>query len=229
MNERFRDRDDAGRILAQRLVSYAGRNDVLVFGLPRGGVPVAFQVARTVRAPLDVLLVRKLGVPGREELAMGAIASGGLRILNWNIVETFGVSKGELDAVIRREERELARTGELYRDSIPRLAVEDHVTIVVDDGLATGSTMQVAVATLREQGASRIVVGVPVAARSAWQGLTGLADEVVCMRTPEPFYAVGRWYEDFSPTRDDEVRELLERAARERVEEPRERARHPEP
>jgi len=167
MTRRFRDRKQAGQALAQELRAYARRKDVVVFALPQGGVPVAFEVAQALRAPLDVCLVRKLGVPGREELAMGAVAPGGIRILNWDLVESLGLTQAEIDTTLRREESELARRAQLYRGNAPRLTTEESVTIVVDDGLATGATMRAAVASLREQHAARVVVTVPVAARSA--------------------------------------------------------------
>jgi len=218
MTRRFRDRQQAGQALGQELRAYARRRDVIVFGLPRGGVPVAFEVAQALRAPLDVCLVRKLGVPGREELAMGAVAPGGIRILNWELVESLGLSKGEIDTTLRREEGELARSAQLYRGNAPRLTTEERITILVDDGLATGATMRAAVVSLQEQQAARVVVAVPVAARSACDELAGEADELVCLETPEPFYAVGLWFQDFRQTTDDEVRDLLALAARPRVE-----------
>jgi len=210
----YRDRRDAGRYLAAKLAGYAGRPDVLVLALPRGGVPVAYEVARALDAPLDVFLVRKLGVPGHEELAMGAIATGDVRVLNTEIVNGLALSSEEIDAVTRMEERELARRERLYRDDRPPPNVRDRTVILVDDGLATGSTMHAAVAALRRQGPQRIVVAVPVSAPSTCQELRGVADEIVCVATPEPFYAVGLWYEDFSPTSDEEVRALLARERR---------------
>jgi predicted phosphoribosyltransferase len=215
--------------LAQKLDSYARRSDTLVLGLARGGVPVAFEVARALGAPLDVFLVRKLGVPGYEELAMGAIAPGGVRIVNWKVVEALGVSQSQLDTVIRKEERELDRRERLYRGTSPRLLVAGRVVVLVDDGLATGSTMRVAVTALREQHPARIVVGAPIAPPSICEELADIADDVFCARTPEPFYSVGLWYEDFSQTTDEEVRELLELAAHERAEERGPRAPAPEP
>jgi predicted phosphoribosyltransferase len=206
----FPDRYDAGRQLAVRLAPYAGRSDVLVLGLPRGGVPVAFEVSRALGAPLDVLLVRKLGVPGHEELAMGAIASGGPRVLNEEVVRDLRLSPEIIEAVAADEERELARRERLYRGDRPRPAVRDKTVILVDDGLATGSTMRAAVEALRRQGPARVVVAVPVAAPVVCRALGEVADETVCALTPEPFYAVGLWYEDFGPTSDLEVQELLQ-------------------
>ncbi len=229
MNSRLRDRRQAGQVLAQKLDAYARRSDTLVLGLPRGGVPVAFEVARALRAPLDVFLVRKLGVPGYEELAMGAIAADGARFVNWEVVEGLGVSQAQLEAVIRKEERELERREQLYRGNKPRVSAADRVVVLVDDGLATGSTMRVAVTALRLQHPASIVVGVPIAPPSTCEELADIADNVLCALTPEPFYSVGRWYEDFSQTSDEEVRELLELAARERAQELRARAPAPDP
>jgi predicted phosphoribosyltransferase len=212
----FRDRFEAGRRLAARLSHYARRPDVLVLGLPRGGVPVAYEVARALRAPLDVFLVRKLGIPGHEELAMGAIATGGVRILNEEVVRKLGVPDGVLDAVAARERAELERRERAYRDGRPPPDVRGRTVILVDDGLATGSTMRAAVRALRAQGPARIVVAVPVGAPETCAEFQDEADEVVCAVTPDPFYAVGLWYGDFSQTTDDEVRELLARAEAER-------------
>jgi putative phosphoribosyl transferase len=209
----FRDRTDAGRQLASRLMAYAGRPDVLVLALPRGGVPVAFEVAQALHAPLDIFLVAKLGVPGREELAMGAIASGGIRVLNDEVVNALNISEQVIDAVAVVEQRELERREHLYRDDRPTPDVRGRTVILVDDGLATGSTMRAAVAALCQQHPARLVVAVPVGARETCTELQTEADEVVCARTPEPFHAVGLWYDDFTQTSDDEVRELLERAA----------------
>lgn len=212
---RFRDRDEAGELLgrdlARRLVH---RDDVLVLALPRGGVPVGFGVAQALGAPLDVFIVRKLGVPGHEELAMGAIASGGVRVLNREVLDYMPVSQRMIDAVAEREQQELERREREYRGSRPPIDVKDKTVIVVDDGLATGSTMRAAVAALRKMGPKRIIVAVPLAAESTCRELRaeGIADEVVCLRTPEPFQAVGLWYSDFTQTTDEEVHELLDRA-----------------
>jgi putative phosphoribosyl transferase len=209
----FADRRDAGRLLAERLGHYAGRSDLLVLGLPRGGIPVAFEVAQALRAPLDVFLVRKLGLPGHEELAMGAIASGNVRVLNPDVVDIFSVPESLIDQVASREGRELERRERAYRGDRPLPAVEGKAVILVDDGLATGSTMRAAVLALREQRPTRIVVAVPVAAPETCDEFRAEVDEVVCAITPEQFYAVGLWYRDFSQTTDDEVRDLLARAA----------------
>ena len=209
--ERFRNRTDAGRQLAEKLAAYANRADVLVLALPRGGVPVAFELARAFGAPLDVFLVRKLGVPGYEELAMGAVATGGVRVLNDEIVRGLGISEHEIDAVVARELRELSRRDRLYRGDRPPSDVAGRTVILVDDGLATGATMQAAVQALRQQQPGRIVAAVPTASPDTCQVLKAEADDVICAITPEPFFAVGHWYDDFTQTTDDEVRELLAR------------------
>jgi predicted phosphoribosyltransferase len=213
--EMFRNRPDAGRVLASKLRTYADRPEVLVLALPRGGVPVGFEVARALRAPLDVFLVRKLGVPGREELAMGAIASGGVRVLNEDAVRILQIPDEVIDVVAAEELRELERRERAYRGNRQAPDVRGKTVILVDDGLATGSTMRAAVAALRQQGPARIVVAVPVGAVDTCAEFKAEADDAICARTPEPFYAVGLWYADFSQTTDDEVRELLERAAEE--------------
>jgi len=209
----YRDRTEAGQALAAKLAAHADRPDVLVLALPRGGVPVAFEVAQALHAPLDVFLVRKLGVPGREELAMGALATGGVRVLNEDVVAALGIAEPAIAAVIREEEQELQRREQLYRGDRPAPDVRGRTVILVDDGLATGSTMRAALAALRQQGPARLVVAVPVGAAETCADFRAEADEVVCARTPEPFYAVGLWYNDFSQTTDEEVHELLERAA----------------
>jgi predicted phosphoribosyltransferase len=209
----FRDRSDAGRVLADKLAHYADHRDVLVLALPRGGVPVAYEVARALHAPLDVFLVRKLGVPGREELAMGAIASGGVRVLNEDVVRALDLPDDVIETAAAAEQRELARREQAYRDNLPPVDVRGRTVILVDDGLATGSTMRAAIAALRRQHPARIVVAVPVGAQEICDELRAEADEVVCACTPEPFYAVGLWYSDFSQTTDEEVRELLRQAA----------------
>src|SRR5258707_1235454 len=209
----FGDRRDAGRLLADKLATYANRPDVLVLALPRGGVPVASEVARALGAPMDVFVVRKLGVPGYEELAMGAVATGGVRVLNDQLVERLGIPEQMIDAVAARERQELARRERLYRGDRPPPDVRGRTVILVDDGLATGSTMRAAVAALRRQGAARIVVAVPVGAPETCAEFEREADDVICAVTPEPFYAVGLWYGDFSQTTDEEVRDLLEQAA----------------
>lgn len=200
-------------MLASRLAGYANRPDVIILALPRGGVPVAFEVAQKLKAPLDVFVVRKLGVPGHEELAMGAIASGGVRVLNADVVRALAIPQQVIDAVALRELREVERREQSYRGSRPAPPVRGRTVILVDDGVATGSTMRAAIAALRRRGPTRLVVGVPVAAPPTCAELGREADECVCVITPEPFYAVGIWYEDFSQTTDDEVREFLEQAA----------------
>jgi len=216
MQCRFADRRDAGRQLAGRLAAYAERRDVVVLALPRGGVPVAFEVARGLDAPLDVFLVRKLGVPGREELALGAIATGNVRVLNEEVVRGLGLSAAAIEAVAAREQQEMARRERLYRDGRPAPAVEGRTVLLVDDGLATGATMRAAVAAARQQAPARVVVTVPVASTQAYQEMAAIADEVICVLTPEQFSAVGLWYSDFAPTTDEEVRDLLAQAARAR-------------
>jgi putative phosphoribosyl transferase len=207
--EPFADRREAGRVLAAALRTYAGRHDTVVLALPRGGVPVAFEVAEGLTAPLDVFLVRKLGTPGHPELAMGAIASGGIRVINSDVVRALGIRTDEIDAVARQEQRELERRQRAYLDGRDPAPVEGRVVILVDDGLATGSTMRAAVQAIRERRPSRIVVAVPVGAADTCREMAALADEVFCARVPEPFAAVGQWYLDFNQTSDDEVMELI--------------------
>jgi predicted phosphoribosyltransferase len=211
----FADRREAGRFLAGKLAEYADRPDVLVLALPRGGVPVAYEVAKALHAPLDVFLVRKLGLPGHEELAMGAIASGGVLVLNEDLVRNLGIPKHVLESVIAAEQKELERRERIYRGDRPPPDVRGRTVILVDDGLATGSTMRAAVAALRQQGPARIVVAVPIGAPETCSEFEREADDVVCAVTPQPFYAVGLWYGDFSQTTDEEVHDLLERAAEE--------------
>jgi predicted phosphoribosyltransferase len=206
----FKDRSDAGRKLATRLKRYANRGDVLVLALPRGGVPVAYEVAKELKAPLDIFLVRKLGVPGYEELAMGAIASGGVRVINEDVVRQLNIPDEVIDAVAANEQRELERRERAYRGNRPPPNVKGLVAILIDDGLATGSTMRAAAAALRKQGPARIVVAVPVSSPETCNEFRSEVDEIVCAATPEPFRGVGLWYEDFSQTTDEEVRELLE-------------------
>jgi len=215
MNPRpFRDRGEGGRFLAAKLARYADRADVLVLALPRGGVPVAYEVARALGAPLDVFLVRKLGVPGHEEYAMGAIATSGVRVLNGDVVSALGIPHDVIDAIAARERQELERRERLYRGGRPPPEVRGRTVILVDDGLATGATMQAAIKALRQHKPTRIVVAVPTASPDACEQLRAQADEVVCATTPEPFHAVGLCYEDFSQTTDEEVRDLLARAER---------------
>jgi len=207
--KRLADRADAGRQLAERLGGYAGRDDVIVLGLPRGGVPVAAEVARALGARLDVFLVRKLGVPGREELAFGAIALGGARVLNPDVVAALGIGEETIESVARREQAELERRADAYRGSTEPPDVRGRTAILVDDGLATGASMRAAVEGVRALGPERVVVAVPAAARETCAQLAKHVDEVVCLLTPEPFFAVGMWYRDFSETSDDDVRAAL--------------------
>src|SRR5580704_10022853 len=209
MPERFRNRSEAGRLLAEKLTAYANRSDVLVLALPRGGVPVAYEVARTLGAPLDVFLVRKLGVPGYEELAMGAVATGEVRVLNDQIVNGLDIPGYVIDAVAAHEQQELARRERLYRGGRPPPDVRGRTVVLVDDGLATGATMYAAIEALRQQNPARIVVAVPTASPETCEEMKTKADEVICAITPEPFQAVGRWYQDFSQTTDEEVEALL--------------------
>jgi putative phosphoribosyl transferase len=210
--QRFQDRSDAGRQLARKLSKYGNYPGALVLALPRGGVPVAFEVARAIKAPLDVLIVRKLGLPGQEELALGAIASGGIRILNEDIIEALGVSRSIIDQVTERELAELERREKQYRGNRPAPEIRDRTVILIDDGLATGASMRIAVRSLKDHGPVRIIVAVPVAPAETCTALAREADEVVCSLTPAPFYSIGAWYEDFAQTSDNEVIELLEKA-----------------
>lgn len=209
----FRDRADAGRKLAEALHEYAGHPDVLVLALPRGGVPVAYEVARALTAPMDIFLVRKLGVPGHEELAMGAIASGGVRVLNERVLALAGVDERTVATVAANEQRELDRREAAYRGGRPAPDVRGRTVILIDDGLATGSTMRAAAQALRAQEPGRLVVAVPVAAAETCEEFRAEVDAIVCAATPEPFYGVGMWYEDFSQTTDDEVQVLLAAAS----------------
>ncbi|MDZ8186766.1 MAG: phosphoribosyltransferase [Nostoc sp. ChiSLP02] len=211
---RFKDRRIAGQFLAQELVGYANRSDVVVLGLPRGGVPVAFEVAKALNAPLDVLVVRKLGMPDREELAMGAIASGGVQILNKHIIKEANISDEVIARVALREEKELQRREKLYRSDRPLPNLQARTVILVDDGLATGATMWAAVVAVRKQKPAAIVIAVPVAASETCQDLKPKVDKTVCVETPSPFYSVGLWYEKFPQTTDEEVRELLIKATK---------------
>jgi predicted phosphoribosyltransferase len=208
----YRDRIDAGKQLAARLSGYANRDDLLVLALPRGGVPVAYEVAKALRAPLDIFLVRKLGVPGHEELAMGAISTGGVRVINADVVDYLRIPTRVVDAVVDAELRELERRERLYRGARPEPDVSGKTLILVDDGLATGSTMRAAVEALRQQNPARIVVAVPVSARETCDEYRMGVDEIICAKTPEPFMGVGMWYRDFSQTTDEEVREILARS-----------------
>ena len=210
--KRFEDRQDAGRRLANALRRYSGRADVIVLGLPRGGVPVAAEVARALGVPLDVFLVRKLGVPGREELAFGAIASGGARVLNADVLGALRIDERTIEEVAAREQAELERRAEAYRGTAEPPDVRGRTAILVDDGLATGASMRAAVEAVRGLGPERVVVAVPAAARQTCDDLARDVDEVVCLLTPEPFFAVGMWYRDFSETSDDDVRAALAEA-----------------
>jgi putative phosphoribosyl transferase len=208
----YRDRFEAGRVLAKLLQQYRGRPDAIVLALPRGGVPVGFEVAKELQLPLDVFIVRKIGMPRQRELAMGAIASGGALVLDPSMVRMAGLNEAELNAIIERERREIERREREYRGDRPPADVHGKTVILVDDGLATGSTMRAAALALRSRSPKKLVVAVPVGARSTCDELQGEADEVVCAARPEDFHAVGLWYEDFTQTTDGEVRELLERA-----------------
>lgn len=209
----FQNRKAAGQFLAKELVAYANRQDVLVLALPRGGVPVAFEVAKALNAPLDVFVVRKLGVPEQQELAMGAIASGGVRVLNENIVRSLDISEAAINQVVAKEQQELERRESLYRGDRPVPTLHGRTVILVDDGLATGATMRAALGALQQQKPAKIIVAVPVSASETCQEFQSKVDEVVCAATPNPFYSVGLWYEDFPQTTDEEVRVLLELAA----------------
>jgi putative phosphoribosyl transferase len=213
MTRIFRDRLDAGVQLAGELTAYANDPGLLVLGLPRGGVPIAYEVARALHAPLDVFVVRKLGVPGHRELAMGAIASGGVRVLNPDVIESLQISAPVIDAVARYEQKELERQRQAYRDDIPFPDLAGRTVIIVDDGLATGSTMRAAVRALRQSSPARIVVAVPVGAAETCQSLRDEADQVVCPNVPQDFHAVSLWYDEFTQITDQEVRRLLEAAA----------------
>jgi predicted phosphoribosyltransferase len=205
----YRDRAEAGRLLATALQRYEGRSDAVVFGLPRGGVPVAAEVARVLHLPLDVLVVRKLGAPGQEELAIGAIGEGGARVLNEGLIRTLGLRQDEIDRMVAEEVRELERWVDVCRGGHTALSVAGKTAIVVDDGVATGATMRAGLQSLRARGVARTVAAAPVGAENSVSALGDEADEVVVLETPEWFNSVGQWYEDFSQTKDDEVRELL--------------------
>lgn len=209
----FKDRTAAGQLLAAKLGAYANRPDVLVLALPRGGVPVAFEVAKALDTPLDVFLVRKLGVPGQEELAMGAIASNGVRVLNNDVVQELRISEAAINQVAAKEQQELERRERLYRDNRPAIDMHGRTAILVDDGLATGATMRAAIAALRQQQPALIVVGVPVSSPETCRAIATMVDDIVCAETPRPFYSVGYWYDNFSQTTDEEVHDLLKQAA----------------
>ena len=206
---RYRDRREAGRLLADRLSEFAGRDDVVVLGLPRGGVPVAFEVANAIGAPLDVFVVRKLGMPNHPEFAMGAIASGGVRVLSDDLIRGYRIPSAAIEDIARREQIELERRERAYRGGRPPAAVSGRTVILVDDGLATGSTMRAAVLAIRRLLPAHIVVAVPVGAPESCRALDEVADDVICATMPDPLTAVGLWYENFEPTTDDEVRQLM--------------------
>jgi putative phosphoribosyl transferase len=212
MQVRFENRRKAGQYLAGKLSDYAGRDDVLVLGLPRGGVPVAYEVAQRLGAPLDVFVVRKLGVPGHEEYAMGAIASGGVRVINQDVVRRLGIPQAIVDRVAEQERRELERRENAYRDGRPAPTIEGRTVLLVDDGLATGASMWAAVAALRQRNPAQIVVAVPTASKETCDSFRDVVDDIICAITPDPFMAVGVWYKNFSQTTDDEVRRLLRQA-----------------
>lgn len=211
--ERFLNRPDAGRRLAARLMTYAHRSDVVVLGLPRGGVPVAAEVASALAAPLDVCVVRKIGVPSQPELAMGAIAEGGAQVRHEDLIRQLDLLPGEFEAVAARELAELDRRVLMFRAGRPPKPLRDRIVILIDDGLATGATMEAAIASVRSRAPARVIVAVPVGASDTCRRLKTFADEVVCLETPEPFLAVGQWYQDFAQTTDDEVRDLLRGSA----------------
>jgi len=213
----FRDRTEAGRILARRLKPVVAGSYALILALPRGGVPVGFEIAQALHADLDVFLVRKLGVPGQEELGMGAIASGGVRVLNEPLIQYLDISPNAVARITAHEQHEIERRERAYRDGRPALPIVKRTVMLVDDGLATGASMLAAARAVRAQKPKRIIVAVPVASRDACEEFRGDVDEVICAETPEPFYSVGTWYEDFSQTSDSEVRELLERAVHQRT------------
>jgi predicted phosphoribosyltransferase len=212
--EQFRDRRDAGKKLAQKLLGYKDRADVVVLALPRGGVPVGYEVAIALCVPLDILIVRKLGLPGREELAIGAVASGGVRVLNEDVIHVLDIGEEIIDSISRRERREVQRREEDYRGARPAPEVHGRTVILIDDGVATGASMRAAVTGLRARHPARIVVAVPTAAPEICESFRAEVDEVVCVMAPEPFYGVSRWYQDFSQTTDEEVRRLLLEASR---------------
>lgn len=209
---KFKDRTEAGQVLARSLAAYANLPDVVVLALPRGGVPVAFEVAKALNAPLDVFLVRKLGVPGQSELAMGAIASGGVRVINQDIVRSLSLSDAVIDKVAVNEQQELKRREGLYRDDRPVPVLRGRTVIIVDDGLATGATMRAAKEAIGQQQPARIVVAVPISSPETCKDLSAEVDEIICVKTPQPFNSVGLWYEDFPQTTDAEVRDLLKQA-----------------
>lgn len=220
----FLDRADGGQKLAKQLSQYANRDDVVVLGIPRGGVPVAFEVARALKAPLDILLVRKLGTPGQQELAMGAIASGGVRILNQEVIRELGISEEQLEAATAAQQAELERRERLFRGTRPSISVQGKIALLIDDGIATGSSMFAAIDALRTLQPAKIVVATPVAPANMPRRMKGRADEFVCAQTPEWFFAIGEFYQNFPQTEDSEVRDLLSRADEARAKEKQQRA-----
>jgi predicted phosphoribosyltransferase len=212
MHALFRNRAEAGRILAQRLKAVAANDDVIVLALPRGGMPIGYEVAQVLAADLDVFLVRKLGAPGHDEVALGALAGGGVRVLNEPLIQELGLSKGAVNDITAREQREIQHRETAYRQGRSPLPIAGRTVVLVDDGLATGSTMLAAVRALRAQAPARKIVAVPIAAPEVCAAFRDYVDDIVCLETPQPLYAVGLWYEDFSQTTDEEVRELLGRA-----------------
>lgn len=212
--QRFRDRVHAGQQLVDKLQAYADRPDAIVLALPRGGLPVAFEVSQALHLPLDAFLVRKLGVPGQEELAMGAIAMGGMRVLNKDIIVSLGLSKETIESVAAVQEQELQRRNDLYRQGKAAPEVKDRAVILVDDGIATGATIRSAIAAITKMKPSRLIVAVPVSALDTFYVVKKEVDEIICLETPEPFYSVGSWYEDFPQTSDEEVQDFLSRSAK---------------
>lgn len=209
MMSRFPNRTEAGRMLAQQLKSYANQENLLVLGLPRGGVPVAFEVAKALNAPLDICIVRKLGVPGQKELAMGAIAAGGIGVLNYDVINTLGIDKEVIQVVAAEELQELERRDRTYRGDAPPINVKNKTVILIDDGIATGSTIRAAIAILKQQQPTKIIIAIPVAPASTYQELKSEVDEIVCLQIPELMSAIGLWYDDFSQTTDEEVSQVL--------------------
>ena len=209
----FRDRTEAGQVLASKLTKYLNQVNTVILALPRGGVPVAYEIGQELGLPVDIFVVRKLGVPGHEELAMGAIASGGVRHINRDVVDQLRIDSETIDVASRREQKEIERREQLYRGQRLPVDVRNKTVILVDDGLATGSTMRAAIAALRQHRPARIVVAVPAAAPQTCSEIADEVDEIICAATPEPFYAVGQWYQEFSQTTDEEVRDLLARAS----------------
>ncbi len=211
----FEDRTDAGKKLAKQLTEYKDKKDVIVLGLPRGGVPVAYEVAKTLHAPLDVFIVRKLGVPGQPELAMGALASGGVRVMNDNVIRQSGVSEKQIEEIVEQERQILKEREEIYRQTRPNVEIAGKTVLLVDDGLATGASMRAAVSALQELNPEKIIIAVPTAPADTCEDFKSQVDQVVCLRNPSPFWGVGGSYQNFSQTSNEEVRELLERSEKE--------------